>query len=1147
MHSEVPPHEKIRFRRSDIASLDALPSAVPLPRHARVARASRKLGKAVVLGVLGICVAVALAVAVVVAGFGEGRLRLEAQKAVLGLVGDGYEVGIGSVGVTLDGFRGFVLRIDDMAIAPAGQEGRTTRVGSARFGLNMLPLLRGEMQIGRIAVSDAVLDAGAFPQPAGGAGLAIFNGDGLADPDLINAAVFDVVKQAIDVLEARGMRRIEISNVEIVLPGEAATRVRVDEAALRRRSGGGMRLSATMEALGRVLTARGDAALDSAGDRVASLDLRVDLADYAQPQKEDDAAAPRPAAERVGAAVLAFSGSQVADGGRLALSGRVERADFPVSRRDNIVADLDFVATSQSGTGKVEIERLRILSGRSTWGFHGAIGPAPREGAAGDGPPSENGAFYRYELVSDGSSVAPAGSSEPTLLVAARVAGRLDAAATALHADEIGVRSPQGEVTGHGAVRFERGKRPGLDLRIDVGAMPVSHAKQLWPWFAAGSAQRWVTANVFGGQVEGGWVELKVPAGRFGDGTPLRHEEVSGFFKVRGTRFDVAGRIPPVRDGTGTVAFFGTDVEIELAEGTVYMPSGRTVAASNGVLDIRDAHIKPTIGRLDIEVAGQADAVLELASYDPIGVGRFVDLKPDDLDGTVSGSVAADIPLQSGVPLDRLDWKVELAYDDLSVARPFQGQAVRAATGTIIVDPQKAVIEAKAQLNGLPATLKLTEPLGQSTEQRQRQIAIDMDDKARAALAPGLDALLSGIVRVEVDDAGSGAGSGAGADAARTIRADLQPATLSIPWVGWSKGAGVAAAVSFAMKASGGRTELSDFSLRGETFAASGTVLLNDGGVERVRFPAMRLNRGDDFSLDVVRSGGGYAVTVRGKSVDARSLVKLYTRDAGAGGTAEAAATPVTLDLKVDAMSGFHGEVLRDVTLSYSGTGAQGGNTEFSATTASGQQIVFRDGMEGGTRGISMQSADAGALLRFLDIYERMEGGRIALSLSGRGGETLRGRIDARDFWLVNEPRLSSIVSTPSTQDGRSLNQAVRGSLDTSRVQFERGYAEIARGQGRVSLDRGILRGPMIGVSFQGLLSDGNGNMAMTGTFMPAYGLNRIFGEIPIIGQILGNGRDRGLIGITFRLAGKTDEPRLEVNPLSVIAPGIFRSVFKFR
>ncbi|MBW7947659.1 MAG: hypothetical protein H3C60_14810, partial [Sphingomonadaceae bacterium] len=150
-------------------------------------------------------------------------------------------------------------------------------------------------------------------------------------------------------------------------------------------------------------------------------------------------------------------------------------------------------------------------------------------------------------------------------------------------------------------------------------------------------------------------------------------------------------------------------------------------------------------------------------------------------------------------------------------------------------------------------------------------------------------------------------------------------------------------------------------------------------------------------------------------------------------------------------------------------------------------------------------------------------------------------------FWLVDEPRLSSIVSTPSAQDGRSLNQAVRGSLDTSRVQFERGYAEVVKGQGSLSLDRGILRGPMIGVSLQGVLNDGNGNIAMSGTFMPAYGLNRIFGEIPLIGQILGNGRDRGLIGITFRLSGRAGEPRLEINPLSVIAPGIFRSVFEFR
>lgn len=194
-----------------------------------------------------------------------------------------------------------------------------------------------------------------------------------------------------------------------------------------------------------------------------------------------------------------------------------------------------------------------------------------------------------------------------------------------------------------------------------------------------------------------------------------------------------------------------------------------------------------------------------------------------------------------------------------------------------------------------------------------------------------------------------------------------------------------------------------------------------------------------------------------------------------------------------------------------------------------------------------MQSNDAGAILKFLDIYPYMEGGTIRLGLAGSADGPMKGQVDATDFFVVNEPRLASIVATPPPGDQRSLNQAVRGEIDTSRVKFERGFSVIEKGPGSLKLERGVLRGPAIGLIFQGTLYDRKGNMDMTGTFMPAYGLNRIFGEIPLFGQILGNGTDRGLIGVTFRLAGDANSPNLQVNPLSVIAPGIFRSIFEFR
>jgi hypothetical protein len=98
-----------------------------------------------------------------------------------------------------------------------------------------------------------------------------------------------------------------------------------------------------------------------------------------------------------------------------------------------------------------------------------------------------------------------------------------------------------------------------------------------------------------------------------------------------------------------------------------------------------------------------------------------------------------------------------------------------------------------------------------------------------------------------------------------------------------------------------------------------------------------------------------------------------------------------------------------------------------------------------------------------------------------------------------------------------------------------------------VGIENGVLRGDQIGATFQGIVRDRKGNMDMTGTFMPAYGLNRLFAELPLIGVILGNGSDRGLIGITFKLTGKFDQPNLQINPLSIIAPGVFRQIFEFQ
>jgi hypothetical protein len=63
----------------------------------------------------------------------------------------------------------------------------------------------------------------------------------------------------------------------------------------------------------------------------------------------------------------------------------------------------------------------------------------------------------------------------------------------------------------------------------------------------------------------------------------------------------------------------------------------------------------------------------------------------------------------------------------------------------------------------------------------------------------------------------------------------------------------------------------------------------------------------------------------------------------------------------------------------------------------------------------------------------------------------------------------------------------------------------------------------------------------LRGTFVPFYGLNNMFGQIPIVGLFLGGGSNEGLLGITYETSGPPSAPQISVNPVSAIAPGLLR------
>src|SRR5262249_55318237 len=146
----------------------------------------------------------------------------------------------------------------------------------------------------------------------------------------------------------------------------------------------------------------------------------------------------------------------------------------------------------------------------------------------------------------------------------------------------------------------------------------------------------------------------------------------------------------------------------------------------------------------------------------------------------------------------------------------------------------------------------------------------------------------------------------------------------------------------------------------------------------------------------------GYRIGISGSGFDARPVIKSFLSDSSEKGGA-ASRSGLSLDVDVARVTGFNGEVLSGLKLR-----SKGSQVSADATSGSGAAVTFTDSGDGGSKKLQMQAADAGAILRFLDLYKNMQGGTIKVALAGTGDGGMSGQVDARNFAIVDEPRLAS-------------------------------------------------------------------------------------------------------------------------------------------
>lgn len=746
---------------------------------------------------------------------------------------------------------------------------------------------------------------------------------------------------------------------------------------------------------------------------------------------------------------------------------------------------------------------------------------------------------YGVDFVTDGATASTDAAGTLPMEFAARATGRFLVEDNALQLDKLTVRSRSGSMSGTMRMKFG-GPDPEISFASEAENLESQTVKQLWPFWIAPRARTWFSENLFGGQISNASIAVFLPSERVhnADGALiLTDEQMHLAFDISNARMNVAGDIPPLRSTTGHFEMRGERVEVNIKSGTSYFPSDRSVAVDGGTLVIPAVENKPLLAEMALTVSGSADALAELLTYKPLMFLSRTGLTPEDVAGNVRADVKATFGLKAKEGVTP-KWSAKLALNGVDLMKPVDGHRLTDLTGSLDVTQYKAELDAKGKLNSVDMQLNATEPLNGATDvERKRLMTMNLSADEVSKLAPSLKDVVGGnlVAKVELLP-----------DHSQKAEVDLTDASLKVPGTGWTKGPGIPAKSTFSITHEDDVQHMRDLVISGETFGAKGEVTTRDGKLLVADFKRVRLSGNDDFGVRIKPIKSGYDIAITGSSADIRAaLSKLRT--VGTSADPSGGKSTLLLRAKLDKAIGFNDESMSNVELAYAPFRGGSGKLLLSAVTSTGQALVGQVVEDANGPFVQITSGDAGTTFRFLGLYSRLQKGLLNTRIRpGRDGSWI-GNLDIRDFRLANEEKLQTIVSTPTGADGRSLNKAVKRDIDVRSERFQRGFASFTYDNGALRVDNGVLRGEQVGATFQGVVRDRDGKMDMTGTFMPAYGLNRLFAELPVIGLLLGNGRDRGLLGITFKLTGPFDKPKLTINPLSIIAPGIFRQIFEFQ
>jgi len=683
-------------------------------------------------------------------------------------------------------------------------------------------------------------------------------------------------------------------------------------------------------------------------------------------------------------------------------------------------------------------------------------------------------------------------------------------------------------IAGTGSVDYSA--EPRLTLGFAGTPMSASALKRIWPILVVPEVREWVIERIERGSLQRIEVGVNSPVRNLSRrGPPIPDDGLSVNIVASGVTLHPVDELPSVHDADLKAHVTGRTATVTIGQAAADTPAGRKLNITDFVFEVPDMAPKPAPARVKFRIDGSVPAAAEILASDRLSEFSGTLIDPNSSKGTVSAVVTLGLPIKRELTKADTTYAITADLGGFAADRLVMNQKLEANTLKVVANNGGYQVKGDVKINGQAASLDYRKP---SDGDADIKLLATLDDASRARLGIDLGPAVSGTIPIKLIGKIGGDGSRVGIDA------DLTSLKLDNILPGWVKLPGKSSRAVFNVVQKPQSTRFEDIVIDGGGVSIKGSIEVDQNGdLMNANFPTYSPSEGDKTSLKAERGTDGVVkVTMRGDVFDGRGFLKSAISGKEADAKSKTKNIDFDVDLKLGAVAGYYGEALRSVDCKLSRRNGVIKNFALSAklgrdTPLTGDLRVRPQGSDV----IYLETNDAGAFFRFTDTYSKMVGGQLQLAMDPPTVEPSAkdGLISVRDFSVKGEAALDRVAAggPAGVQNG---------------VSFSRVRAEFTRQNGQLTIREGVVKGPMIGGTIEGSIDYPGNQVRMSGTFVPMYGLNNMFGQIPIVGLFLGGGSNEGLIGVTYEVVGTPGQPVLRVNPISAMAPGVLRKIFEF-